>query len=133
MSTDFYDDGPAVHQPQFIDGNSVEIPELKILDEDGNTYPNADLPEIDQTLAIKIYKTLAFHRVLDERMVASQRQGRLSFYMTALGEEATSVGGAAALYPQDMIMMQYREQGALMFRDFSLEDFMNRCSVMPMI
>ncbi len=126
MSTDFYDDGPAVHQPQFIDGNSVEIPELKILDEDGNTYPNADLPEIDQTLAIKIYKTLAFHRVLDERMVASQRQGRLSFYMTALGEEATSVGGAAALYPQDMIMMQYREQGALMFRDFSLEDFMNQ-------
>ncbi len=126
MSTDFYDDGPAVHQPQFIDGTSVEIPELKILDEDGNTYPNADLPEIDQTLAIKIYKTLAFHRVLDERMVASQRQGRLSFYMTALGEEATSVGGAAALYPQDMIMMQYREQGALMFRDFSLEDFMNQ-------
>lgn len=126
MSTDFYDDGPAVHQPQFIDGTSVEIPELKILDEDGNTYPNADLPEIDQTLAVKIYKTLAFHRVLDERMVASQRQGRLSFYMTALGEEATSVGGAAALYPQDMIMMQYREQGALMFRDFSLEDFMNQ-------
>jgi len=126
MSTDFYDDGPVVHQPQFIDGTSVEIPELKILDEGGNTYPNADLPEIDQTLAIKIYKTLAFHRVLDERMVASQRQGRLSFYMTALGEEATSVGGAAALYPQDMIMMQYREQGALMFRDFSLEDFMNQ-------
>ncbi|MEW6994504.1 thiamine pyrophosphate-dependent dehydrogenase E1 component subunit alpha [Colwelliaceae bacterium MEBiC 14330] len=126
MSTDFYDDGPAVHQPQFIDGTSVEIPELKILDEDGNTYPNADLPEIDQTLAIKIYKTLAFHRVLDERMVASQRQGRLSFYMTALGEEAASVGGAAALKPQDMIMMQYREQGALMFRDFSLEDFMNQ-------
>jgi 2-oxoisovalerate dehydrogenase E1 component alpha subunit len=59
-------------------------------------------------------------------MVASQRQGRLSFYMTALGEEATSVGGAAALQPQDMIMMQYREQGALMFRGFSLKNFMNQ-------
>jgi 2-oxoisovalerate dehydrogenase E1 component alpha subunit len=46
--------------------------------------------------------------------------------MTALGEEAASVGGAAALKPQDMIMMQYREQGALMFRDFSLKDFMNQ-------
>ncbi|MCJ8296990.1 MAG: thiamine pyrophosphate-dependent dehydrogenase E1 component subunit alpha, partial [Colwellia sp.] len=49
-----------------------------------------------------------------------------SFYMTALGEEAASVGGAAGLEPQDMIMMQYREQGALMYRGFSLENFMNQ-------
>ncbi|MFQ3312271.1 MAG: 2-oxoisovalerate dehydrogenase E1 component alpha subunit [Colwellia sp.] len=126
MSTELYDDGPVVHQPTFIDGTSVEIPELRILRQNGTTYPKADLPDIDQALATKIYQTLAFHRVLDERMVASQRQGRLSFYMTALGEEATSVGGAAALAPQDMIMMQYREQGTLMFRDFSIENFMNQ-------
>ena len=126
MSTEIYNDGPVVHQPTFIDGHSVEIPELRILHQDGTTYPGADLPDIDQTLATKIYQTLAFHRVLDERMVASQRQGRLSFYMTALGEEAASVGGAAGLEPQDMIMMQYREQGALMYRGFSLENFMNQ-------
>ncbi|NQY47968.1 MAG: thiamine pyrophosphate-dependent dehydrogenase E1 component subunit alpha [Colwellia sp.] len=126
MSTELYNDGPVVHQPTFIDGHSVEIPELRILHQDGTTYPGADLPDIDQTLATKIYQTLAFHRVLDERMVASQRQGRLSFYMTALGEEAASVGGAAGLEPQDMIMMQYREQGALMYRGFSLENFMNQ-------
>jgi 2-oxoisovalerate dehydrogenase E1 component alpha subunit len=126
MSTELYNDGPVVHQPIFIDGTSVEIPELRILRQNGTTYPEADLPDIDQALATKIYQTLAFHRVLDERMVASQRQGRLSFYMTALGEEATSVGGAAALEPQDMIMMQYREQGTLMFRGFSIENFMNQ-------
>ena len=126
MSTELYNDGPTVHQASFIDGHSVEIPELKILHQDGNIYPDADLPDIDKTLAVKIYETLAFHRVLDERMVASQRQGRLSFYMTALGEEAASVGGAAALQPQDMIMTQYREQGVLMFRGFSLENFMNQ-------
>ncbi|WP_057830944.1 thiamine pyrophosphate-dependent dehydrogenase E1 component subunit alpha [Colwellia sp. TT2012] len=126
MSTELYNDGPVVHKPTFIDGHSVEIPELRILQQDGTTYPNADLPDIDQTLAIKIYHTFAFHRVFDERMVASQRQGRLSFYMTALGEEAASVGGAAGLQPQDMIMMQYREQGALMFRGFSLKNFMNQ-------
>jgi len=126
MSTELYNDGPVVHQPTFIDGHSVEIPELRILDQDGTTYPNADLPDIDQALATKIYQSLAFHRVLDERMVASQRQGRLSFYMTALGEEATSVGGAAGLEPQDMIMMQYREQGALIYRGFALDDLMNQ-------
>ncbi|MDP7591193.1 MAG: thiamine pyrophosphate-dependent dehydrogenase E1 component subunit alpha [Litorilituus sp.] len=126
MSSELYNDGPVVHTPTFIDGTSVEIPELKILKQDGSLYQGCDMPKIDETLAVKVYKTLAFHRVLDERMVSSQRQGRLSFYMAALGEEAASVGGAAGLKPQDMIMTQYREQGVLMFRGFSLEDFMNQ-------
>ena len=126
MSGELYHAGRVVHKPTFIDGTSVEIPELKILKQDGCVYEGSDMPEMDQNLAIKVYKTFVFHRVLDERMVASQRQGRLSFYMAALGEEAASVGGAAGLKPQDMIMSQYREQGALMFRGFSLEDFMNQ-------
>ncbi|MBU2925712.1 thiamine pyrophosphate-dependent dehydrogenase E1 component subunit alpha [Colwellia sp. 1_MG-2023] len=126
MSNELYNDGPVVHKPTFIDGTSVEIPELKILQQDGTVYEGSDMPDIDEALAVKVYKTFAFHRVLDERMVASQRQGRLSFYMAALGEEAASIGGAAGLKPQDMIMSQYREQGALMFRGFSLENFMNQ-------
>jgi len=125
-NTHAYKNGEVVHKPTFIDGHSVDIPILKILQQDGSVYDGAELPNIDEELAIKVYKTLAFHRVLDERMVAAQRQGRLSFYMTALGEEATTVGGAAALEPQDMIMGQYREQGALMFRGFPLEQFMNQ-------
>ncbi len=126
MSTTTYQEGQVVHKPTLIDGHSVDIPILKILQQDGTTYEGADLPDIDQALATKVYNTLAFHRVLDERMVAAQRQGRISFYMAALGEEATSVGGAAALKAQDMIMAQYREQGALMFRGFTLEQFMNQ-------
>lgn len=126
MNTELYPTGPVVHQATFIDGHSVEIPMLKILQQDGSVYPNADLPDIDCALALKAYRALAFHRVLDERMVAAQRQGRISFYMAALGEEATTVGGAAALEPQDMIMAQYREQGALIYRGFSLENIMNQ-------
>ncbi len=126
MNTENYKESPVVHQPAFIDGHSVEIPILKLLKQDGEVYENAELPEIDQEHAVKIYKALAFHRVLDERMVAAQRQGRISFYMAALGEEAASVGGAAGLQPQDMIMAQYREQGALIYRGFSLENFMNQ-------
>jgi 2-oxoisovalerate dehydrogenase E1 component alpha subunit len=126
MSSELYNDGPIVHKITFIDANSVEIPELRILKKDGSVYEGSDLPDMDEALAIKVYKTLIFHRVVDERMVAAQRQGRLSFYMAALGEEAASVGGAAGLKPQDMIMSQYREQGALMFRGFSLENFMNQ-------
>ena len=126
MNTVNYGEGQIVHKPTFIDGHSVNIPILKILKQDGTVYDNAELPELDQSLATKIYQTMVFHRVLDERMIGAQRQGRVSFYMSALGEEATTVGGAAALNDQDMIMAQYREQGALMYRGFSLEQFMNQ-------
>ena len=126
MNTETYSESPVIHQPAFIDGHSIDIPILKILKQDGSIYDGATMPDIAQALATKIYKTLAFHRVLDERMVAAQRQGRISFYLSALGEEAASVGGAAGLKDQDMIMAQYREQGALMFRGFSLENFMDQ-------
>ncbi|MGB0937325.1 MAG: thiamine pyrophosphate-dependent dehydrogenase E1 component subunit alpha [Colwellia sp.] len=126
MSNNIYQDSRIVHSPTFIDGHSVDIPELKILKQDGTIYQDSDMPELDEASAVKIYEALAFHRILDERMVASQRQGRLSFYVSALGEEAASIGGAAGLKPQDMIMTQYREQGALIYRGFSLSNFMNQ-------
>jgi len=65
-------------------------------------------------------------RILDERMLAAQRQGRLSFYMQCTGEEAAVIGSAAALGDSDMIMAQYREQGALAYRGFTIDEFMNQ-------
>lgn len=79
MSTEQYNEGLVTHHPAFIDGHSVDIPTLKILQQDGTVYEGAELPDIDQALAERIYKTLVFHRVLDERMIAAQRQGRVSF------------------------------------------------------
>ncbi len=115
-----------VFEPQFVNKDTLRIPTLKILQQDGTLYPNAMMPNIDKSLALKIYDTMVFIRVLDERMVASQRQGRISFYMTCKGEEASIIGSAAGLSDDDMIMAQYREQGALAFRGFSLENFMNQ-------
>ena len=47
---------------------------------------------------------------MDNILHEAQRQGRLSFYMTSTGEEATQIGTAAALEPQDLAFAQYREQ-----------------------
>ena len=116
----------AIHQASFIKGDALDIPTLKVLDPQGVVIEGAQMPDIDETLALKIYDTLAFIRVFDERMVASQRQGRISFYMTCKGEEAAITGSAAALSDDDMIMAQYREQAALRFRGFSTPNFMNQ-------
>lgn len=115
-----------VHRAAFTGGDALKIPTLRILKDDGSLYDGAEAPTLDQETALKMYDTMVFTRVLDERMLAAQRQGRISFYMQCLGEEGTTVGSAAALTEHDMIMAQYREQGALRYRGFSLEQFMNQ-------
>lgn len=115
-----------VHRAAFTGGDALKIPTLRILKDDGSLYDGAEAPTLDKDTALKMYDTMVFTRVLDERMLAAQRQGRISFYMQCLGEEGTTVGSAAALSDADMIMAQYREQGALRYRGFSLEQFMNQ-------
>ena len=61
------------------------------------------------------------------KVVGFSFKGRISFYMTSYGEEATHFGSAAALLPKDVVLGQYREAGVLMWRGFSLDDFMNQC------
>lgn len=110
----------------FIEPSALDIPTVRLLDGQGNLEKGAVEPDISQQTALKIYQTMRFIRALDERMQAAQRQGRVSFYMQCLGEEAAVTASAAALKDTDMIMAQYREQAALRYRGFSLEQFMNQ-------
>lgn len=59
-----------------------------------------------------MYKDMTLLNVLDKILYESQRQGRISFYMTNFGEEATHIGSAAALNPKDLVYGQYREAGS---------------------
>jgi 2-oxoisovalerate dehydrogenase E1 component alpha subunit len=114
------------HELAFIDGHALNIPTLSILNEDGDILSGATAPDITKETAIRLYETMRFIRALDERMQAAQRQGRVSFYMQCLGEEAAVTASAAALDQDDMIMAQYREQAALHYRGFTLDQFMNQ-------
>jgi len=112
--------------PTFLDASSLRIPILKQLQFDGEVTAGAITPPMSPKLAEKIYTDMVYTRLLDERMVAAQRQGRLSFYLTCTGEEASVAGTIAAFYQQDMVMAQYREQLALRYRGFTTEQFMNQ-------
>ena len=111
---------------EFVSENALSIPAFKMMDANGDLYEGAAKSTLDKATALRIYETMRFVRVLDERMLAAQRQGRISFYMQCLGEEAAVTASAAALEDKDMIFAQYREQAALAYRGFSLENFMNQ-------
>lgn len=65
-------------------------------------------------------------RLVDERMIILQRQGKITFAMSAFGEEACAVGSAAALELGDWMYPQYREAGILFWRGFSIQSYVHQ-------
>ncbi|MDT0594345.1 thiamine pyrophosphate-dependent dehydrogenase E1 component subunit alpha [Glaciecola petra] len=109
-----------------IDNGLIDIPMLQLLDEDGIQTDKNYALKLDKKTAVNIHYSMEYTRLLDDRMIGSQRQGRISFYLASRGEEAATVASAAALSELDMIMSQYREQGALVYRGYTTDQFMDQ-------
>lgn len=120
-----YQQNHTTHVVNVIENGIVDIPMLQLLDVQGNLL-SQEVSLWDQDTALRIFKSMHYIRILDERMVSAQRQGRLSFYLACTGEEAAVIASAAALSDDDMVMTQYREQGVLAYRGYRTEQFMNQ-------
>ncbi|OED38618.1 2-oxoisovalerate dehydrogenase [Chromatiales bacterium (ex Bugula neritina AB1)] len=59
-------------------------------------------------------------RAFDARMLMAQRQGKTSFYMQHLGEEAISCAFQCALEPGDMNFPTYRQAGLLIAQEYPM-------------
>jgi 2-oxoisovalerate dehydrogenase E1 component alpha subunit len=81
-------------------------------------------PRLDPDVLQVGLRHMLLTRLFDDRMQRTQRQGRISFYMRSLGEEAVAVGQAMALQPGDMLFPSYRQQGIYMVRGRPLVDLM---------
>jgi 2-oxoisovalerate dehydrogenase E1 component alpha subunit len=60
-------------------------------------------------------------------MQRMQRQGKITFYMQSLGEEAVSIGAGLALRKTDMLFPSYRNQGLYILRETGLVAMMSHC------
>jgi len=98
---------------------------VRVLDEDNRAVGPWD-PKLSPDAMRRMLRNMALVRAFDERMFRAQRQGKTSFYMKSLGEEAVSIGAAAALADDDMCFPSYRQQGILISRGCPLVDMMNQ-------
>ncbi|KAK2465733.1 hypothetical protein APHAL10511_002277 [Amanita phalloides] len=103
------------------------IPAFRILDGVGQPIEGAQVPDIDKTFARKLYEHMLLLPTMDNILYNVQRQGKISFYMTAYGEEAAIIGSAAALANDDEVLGQYREMGVLLWRGFGIDNVMAQC------
>jgi len=98
---------------------------VRVLDDEGNAVGPWN-PRLSPDVMRRMLRAMVLTRAFDDRMFRAQRQGKTSFYMKSLGEEAVSIGAAFALQRDDMCFPSYRQQGILIGRDWDLVDMMNQ-------
>ncbi|GAA5899333.1 thiamine pyrophosphate-dependent dehydrogenase E1 component subunit alpha [Sporobolomyces salmoneus] len=106
------------------------IPAFRLLDTEGKISEGVSeewrgkVREIEPRILKRLMKTMSQLPILDQILYSSQRQGRISFYMTSYGEEGAVVGSAAAWETDDEVFAQYREVGVLLWREYPLSSLM---------
>ena len=105
------------------DIESLSVDLIRVLDDThralGPWNPRLEVADLQVGL-----RHMLLTRVYDDRMLKTQRQGKISFYMKSTGEEAVGVAGTMALRPTDMLFPSYRQQGAYLTRGLKLVDMM---------
>ena len=98
---------------------------LSVIAKDGSA--GGTEPELSQEQLLKLYRTMVSSRALDERALMLQRQGRIGFYVPALGQEASHVGSAFALDENDWVFPSYRDPGIALLRGVSFYEMICQC------
>lgn len=124
---------PAEHSPNrpdpMVDAYDTEPQAtglVRVLKLDGTPCGSWN-PDLDPEILRQGLRHMMLTRLVDERLFAMQRQGKMSFYMKSTGEEAVAVATAMALRPKDMVFPTYRQQGILMARGWPLKELMCQC------
>lgn len=88
-------------------GDSVGT--LQILNEEGEVVNEAAMPELSDEQLKELMKRMVWTRVLDQRSISLNRQGRLGFYAPTAGQEASQLASQFALEKEDFILPGYRD------------------------
>jgi pyruvate dehydrogenase E1 component alpha subunit len=99
---------------------------LQILTESGRAAPGTDAG-LGKGQLLGLYEHMLRTRLMDERMLNLQRQGRIGFYVPSTGEEASQVGAGASIARRDWIYPSYRMPGTLMMCGARITDMVANC------
>ncbi|MGQ0554303.1 MAG: thiamine pyrophosphate-dependent dehydrogenase E1 component subunit alpha [Planctomycetota bacterium] len=80
-------------------------------------------PDLSPERLVSLYRWMVTVRILDTRMLALQRQGRIGFYGTCKGQEAATVGSGAAMEQDDWVFPALREGSVLLLRGYPLDKY----------
>jgi pyruvate dehydrogenase E1 component alpha subunit/2-oxoisovalerate dehydrogenase E1 component alpha subunit len=98
----------------------------RVMRDDDTLDPDA-ARDFDDALLVRIYREMKRLRVLDERMLTIQRQGRIGFYGEVKGQEATPIATGFAVEQDDWVFPALREGAIMLVRGFPLDRYVAQC------
>lgn len=93
---------------------------FQILNEDGKIVNEKAMPDLSDEELKELMRRMVYTRVLDQRSIALNRQGRLGFYAPTAGQEASQLGSQFALEKEDYILPGYRDVPQLIWHGLPL-------------
>jgi pyruvate dehydrogenase E1 component alpha subunit len=90
----------------------------QLLDIDGKLV--GEMPDLSDERLLSLYRYMQLGRAFSNKIIALQRQGRATTFGSLVGQEATAVGLAAPMQPQDWLATSYREIASLIVKGVPL-------------
>ncbi|KIL47555.1 pyruvate dehydrogenase (acetyl-transferring) E1 component subunit alpha [Jeotgalibacillus campisalis] len=82
---------------------------FQILDHEGNVVNEDAMPDISDEDLQELMHRMVYTRILDQRSISLNRQGRLGFYAPTAGQEASQIASHFALEKEDWVVPGYRD------------------------
>ncbi|MER2059474.1 MAG: pyruvate dehydrogenase (acetyl-transferring) E1 component subunit alpha [Niallia sp.] len=82
---------------------------LQILNEEGEVVNESAMPDLSDEQLQELMTRMVYTRILDQRSISLNRQGRLGFYAPTAGQEASQLASQFALEKEDFILPGYRD------------------------
>ena len=82
---------------------------FQILNEEGEVVNEDAMPELSDEQLQELMRRMVYTRILDQRSISLNRQGRLGFYAPTAGQEASQIASQFALEKEDLILPGYRD------------------------
>src|SRR6478736_3436819 len=92
-----------------LDKIAEQYQTFQILNEEGEVVNKSALPDLSDEKLKELMSRMVYTRILDQRSISLNRQGRLGFYAPTAGQEASQVASHFALEKEDFILPGYRD------------------------
>jgi len=93
---------------------------FQILNEDGEVVNEDAMPDLSDEDLQELMRRMVYTRILDQRSIALNRQGRLGFYAPTAGQEASQLGSHFAMEKEDFLLPGYRDVPQLIWHGLPL-------------
>lgn len=92
----------------------------QIMNENGEIVNENDMPDLSDDELKELMRRMVYTRVLDQRSISLNRQGRLGFYAPTAGQEASQLASHFALEKEDWILPGYRDVPQMIWHGYPL-------------